>query len=226
MAERKRPILPVRIVRLHGRLLGAIAFAAILAIIAWTTTRWDVSSKLLAGWNGGVLLYLILVYSLARRGDIARLRERAAEEDEGALALLILSCVAAVASLAAIIVELGNSKNAHGLEAAASVALGMSTIILSWTFVHTCFALHYANEFYGEGRDEKIGGLKFPGTRRPDYWDFIYFAAVIAMTSQVSDVAVESASIRRIVAVHGILSFFFNLGVLALTINIISDLAK
>lgn len=44
------------------------------------------------------------------------------------------------------------------------------------------------------------------------------------MTSQVSDVAVTSKVMRRIVAIHGVLSFFFNLTVLALTVNMISNL--
>jgi uncharacterized membrane protein len=40
------------------------------------------------------------------------------------------------------------------------------------------------------------------------------------MTSQVSDVGVTAREIRRTVAAHGIVSFFFNVALLALTINI------
>jgi uncharacterized membrane protein len=90
--------------------------------------------------------------------------------------------------------------------------------------MHTIFSLHYAHEYYGEGRDKKIGGLNFPGENEPDYLDFLYFSLVIGMTSQVSDVAITSRSIRRVAALHGTLSFFFNLTVLALTVNMISNL--
>ena len=100
----------------------------------------------------------------------------------------------------------------------------MATILLSWSFVHTIFSFHYAHEYYGERRDGKIGGLKFPGDTKPDYWDFLYFSLVVGMTSQVSDVAVTSKIIRRMVAIHGVLSFFFNVTVLALTVNIVSNL--
>ena len=100
----------------------------------------------------------------------------------------------------------------------------MATILLSWAFVHTIFSLHYAHEYYGERRDGKIGGLNFPGDQEPDYWDFLYFSLVIGMTSQVSDVAITSKVIRRMVAIHGVLSFFFNLTVLALTVNMVSNL--
>ena len=102
----------------------------------------------------------------------------------------------------------------------------MVTILLSWAFMHTIFALHYAHEFYGEGRDAKVGGLVFPGTGEPDYWDFLYFSLVIAMTSQVSDVQISSRSIRRLATIHGAISFFFNLTVLALTVNMVSNLAQ
>jgi uncharacterized membrane protein len=104
------------------------------------------------------------------------------------------------------------------------VPLAMGTILLSWTFVHMIFSFHYAHEYYGERRDGKIGGLRFPDDPKPDYRDFLYFSLVIGMTSQVSDVAVTSKVIRRLAAVHGVLSFFFNLTVLALTVNMVSSL--
>ena len=90
--------------------------------------------------------------------------------------------------------------------------------------MHTIFSFHYAHEYYDERSDGIIGGLKFPGDTKPDYWDFLYFSLVIGMTSQVSDVAVTSKVIRRMVAIHGVLSFFFNVTVLALTVNIVSNL--
>ena len=91
-------------------------------------------------------------------------------------------------------------------------------------FVHTIFSFHYAHEYYGERGDGKIGGLRFPDDREPDYRDFLYFSLVIGMTSQVSDVAITSKIIRRVTAVHGVLSFFFNLVVLALTVNMVASL--
>jgi len=91
--------------------------------------------------------------------------------------------------------------------------------VLSWGFIHTMFALHYAHDYYGEHGAGK-GGLAFPGEQVPDYWDFVYFAFVIGMTSQVSDVAVASRPIRRTVNAHGVVSFFFNTALLALSVNL------
>ena len=44
------------------------------------------------------------------------------------------------------------------------------------------------------------------------------------MTAQVSDVQITSKTMRRLTTVHGVVSFFFNVIVLALTVNIVSSL--
>jgi uncharacterized membrane protein len=215
--------MPLRLVRLHGRLALSVLFGAAV-MLGLLAIDLHAATRLLVGWDLGTLLYLALIYSVARRGDIARLRRRAAEEDESAIILLLFTFAAAVASLVAIVIEVGGSQQNDGFQAGCNVALAMVTIVLSWAFVHTEFALHYAHEFYGQGRDRKMGGLKFPGTRTPDYWDFLYFSLVIAMTSQVSDVGITSRTLRGVATLHGALSFFFNLGILALTVNMLSNL--
>jgi uncharacterized membrane protein len=93
--------------------------------------------------------------------------------------------------------------------------------------LHAVFGLRYAHKYYGDSEiDAKkhAGGLKFPDEVRPDYRDFAYFSYVIGMTCQVSDVAVTSREMRRLVLLHGILSFAFNTVILALTINTVSSL--
>lgn len=225
MAKAKKPLvslkpMPVRFVRLHAKLIvGALVGLAIivLAPFAFLTTR------LLVGWDIGIALYLVLVHWTMARCGIDRIRARAAEQDEGAFAILLLTMAATFASLIAIVFALGGSKQAPHEQAALLFTLTIATILLSWFFVHTIFALHYAHEYYGERRDGIIGGLNFPGDEKPDYWDFLYFSLVIGMTSQVSDVAITSKSLRRIASMHGVLSFFFNVAVLALTINTVSN---
>ena len=129
-----------------------------------------------------------------------------------------LIVIAALASLGAIIAELAGAD-----EAPLHLALAAITILLSWIFTHTIFALHYAYEYYDQN-SHRGGGLNFPGDEPPDYWDFLYFSLVIGMTSQVSDVAVTSNKIRRMVAGHGVVSFVFNAMLLALTVNIAASL--
>jgi uncharacterized membrane protein len=197
---------------MFSAVFGAAVALALLALPLRITTR------LLVGWDAGLVLYLALIFWTMAHASVANIRERAAIDDEGAVALLVLTTAAALASLAAVVVELDHAPDWQ------RIALGVATILLSWTFMHLIFALHYAHEFYGAGADDQIGGLIFPGDEDPDYWDFVYYSFVVAMTAQVSDVQITSKVIRRLTTTHGVVSFFFNVTVLALTVNIVSGL--
>jgi uncharacterized membrane protein len=226
MATKKSPPrllpLPVRFARLHVKLLIAVVVGVAVFLAAPHSLK--PLTRALVGWDIAVAFYLCLTWAGMQRADVDHIRRRAAEQDEGAIALLLLSVAATIASVVAIVFELGASKHAPDGQAVLNVLLAIATILLSWGFMHTIFSLHYAHEYYGEGRDKKIGGLKFPDDGAPDYWDFLYFSLVIGMTSQVSDVAITTKTIRRMAALHGVLSFFFNVTVLALTVNIVSNL--
>ena len=180
-------------------------------------TDWRLATRLLTGWDLAIALYLGLAFHLMGNAGVQRIRRDAAMQDEGQFVILACTVAAALASLAAIFALLGTSAN--GAQRPPShVILATVTILLSWAFIHTIFALHYAHEFY----DETDGrGMAFPGgDPHPDYWDFVYFSFVIGMTSQVSDVAITSKVIRRTAFAHGVVSFLFNAALLALTVNI------
>lgn len=219
--------LPIRFVQLHNKLLLAtvIGFAVSMMLPASFKTP----ACILVGWDVTLAIYLVWTYAMMWRAEVEHIRRRAAEEDEGARFILLLSIAATAASFVAIAFALGGLKSGEGHAvmpggAAAHVVLAVNTILLSWAFVHTIFTFHYAHEYYGERGDGKIGGLEFPHDSRPDYRDFLYFSLVIGMTSQTSDVDICSKVIRRVAAIHGVLSFFFNVTVLALTVNMVSNL--
>ncbi len=205
----------IRVIRARPRLFVSAAIGAGVMILA--PRHWWLSTRLLVGWDVGLVLYLAAVYQLVATADQTRIRRWASIEDEGRVGILVLTVAAAIASLGAIIALLGTVQGTH--RDALQLSLATITILLSWGFIHTIFALHYAHEYYGE-RGSKKSGLSFPNDDNPDYWDFVYFSFVIGMTSQVSDVAVASKPIRRTVAAHGIVSFLFNAALLALTVNI------
>jgi uncharacterized membrane protein len=199
------------------RLLIAIA-AAVLSYPV-LPDAWRPITRLLACFDVGTVLYIVLAWVMMARSSIDHMRERASGEDEGALAVLVLTLGAAVASLGAIAIEL------HGIHAPSAegaplrLALVGITILASWLFVHTIFALHYAHECYGSQGD--AGGLKFPGPdREPDYWDFLYFSMTIGAAAATSDVDIVDHRVRRLVLAHTILAFLFNTTVLALAINV------
>src|SRR5215468_2298900 len=202
----------LRVVRARPRLFLAILLG--LAVLTFLPAEWRLATRSLMAWDIAVGLYLVLAFRLMTNSDVDRIRRRAARQDEGRITILVLVVASAMASLLAIVAELGgaNRQPMH-------LALAAVTILLSWAFIHTIFAIHYAHEYYG-GKAHKGGGLNFPGDEPPDYWDFVYFSFVVGMTSQVSDVAVTSSAFRRLVAAHGVVSFIFNATLLALTVNI------
>jgi uncharacterized membrane protein len=155
---------------------------------------------------------------LVQSFDLERAQVRADQYDEGGVVVLVLTLTAALASLAAVVLELGaaHAANAHDRLA---VPLGVLTTLLSWALIQTIFAFHYAHRFY-RGPGDRGSGLAFPETEYPNYWDFIYFSFVVGMTFQVSDVQVTSTALRRVVAAHGVLSFFYSVSILALAVNL------
>jgi uncharacterized membrane protein len=206
----------VRIVHARPRLFIAGGVTVVVTAVLAVAAPWRLPTRLLVGWDIGVALYLVLAFQMMATSTIDRIRRRGAEEDEGQATILVLTVAAAMASLAAIFALLSTSARTE--RPVLPVVLATVTILLSWAFIHTIFALHYAHEFYDETAG---GGLAFPGDEKePDYWDFVYFSFVIGMTSQVSDVGITSKLIRRTAAAHGVISFFFNAALLALTINL------
>ena len=154
------------------------------------------------------------------------MRRYARQSDEGRLVILSLITAAACVSLFAIVALL-HDKGLSNRLLILHLGLSILTIVGSWLLVQTIFALHYAHTYYQDDKtlsECKAEGLDFPGEIEPDYWDFLYFSFVIGMTSQVSDVNVTSRTMRRLSLLHGVLSFFFNTIIVALTINIIAGL--
>jgi uncharacterized membrane protein len=208
----------VRIVEARPRLFIAIGIGCAVAVIFAFVARWRLASSLLLGWDVCSGLYLALAFQLMAKADVHRMRRQARLQDEGQFTILILTAYAALASLVAIFALLGTSNG--GMRSAADLCLATITILLSWAFTHTIFALHYAHEYYDEN-DGKGGGMEFPGDEKePDYWDFMYFSFVIGMCAQVSDVTVSCKPIRRTVFGHSVVSFIFNAALLALAVNI------
>jgi uncharacterized membrane protein len=219
--RKRQPRILRRLLHLHAKLLTCLAIG--IALIFLLPGDWPLTVRLLSGWDTAIASYLAFVGIAVASSPIERIKRRAAIQDEGAIVVLILTMIAVFASLAALIILLGTAKGGEAAHPAFRLTLATGTIVLSWLFMHTTFTLHYAHEYYGDWRDRQTGGLTFPGSEQPDYWDFLYFSLVIGMTSQVSDVAISSKVIRRIATLHGVLSFFFNLGILALTINMLAD---
>jgi uncharacterized membrane protein len=208
--------------RVRPRLVSAVVVGA--ATVSLLPTSLAAPTRALLAWDFGAGLYLVLAWLMMLRAEVDHMRGRAQAQDDGAAVVLVLTVLAAIASLAAIMLELAGVKNYSTHDQGMHLALAAFTIVCSWLFVHTAFALHYAHEFYMAVARDGQSALEFPRQDRPDYWDFLYFSFVIGTTSQTADVSIASAGMRRLALLHGIVAFFFNTTLLALTINIAAGL--
>jgi uncharacterized membrane protein len=207
------------------RLLTSICLAAFVLVILPHSLH--LPTRILAAWNCGAYCLLVLNLVMMFKATPQTMRRNAKREYQGRLAIFILIIAAACAGVLAIGFLLTDKKGISPMLLTLHVMLAVTTIIGSWLLVHTVFTLQYARNYYQdhESKNEEIaGGLDFPSDHQPDFWDFLYFSFVIGMTSQVSDVQTTSRNMRRLALLHGILSFFFNTTILAMSINIIASL--
>ncbi|MBE7417442.1 MAG: DUF1345 domain-containing protein [Ideonella sp.] len=206
----------------------AVAVGLAAAAAAWLAagvTGGSAETPWLAGWLGYSGAFLGIAWQLATRLDAQATRRRAQLIDPGARMLFMLVAAVACASIVAVALAVETSRTLQGPARWGHIALAMLALAASWLLLQTVFALHYAREYYRAHGATAAGhepprGLAFPGAHEPDYLDFLYFSTTVGMTSQVSDVAMPARSMRRLVLAHGLLSFAFNLIVLALAVNV------
>jgi uncharacterized membrane protein len=181
------------------------------------------ATRLLIAWNVGAWAFLIMILHMVmdpRREASVFSRP----EDENQWVLVVLGIVASLAAIAAIVWELGPVKNMTGWPKAGHLTLVGATVLSAWTFLQVMFALHYAGVYFMRHKGGVHGGLEFPGNPQPDWMEFFYQAFVIGCTFASSDVNVTSKRMRRIVVIQGVVGFFFNAIILALTINVAANL--
>jgi uncharacterized membrane protein len=204
---------------LRRHLAVVLAVLASLLVFGLLTTRQFNAGNLLVSWNCGAGAYIALTWYRMLRSDVRRIRERASEMDFSDVLVLILSILAALASIAGIGIELSGVKDAPADVALARAGTAFLTILISWVFLHTLFTTHYAHRYYAE--KTKKPAIRFPDDiTEPNYWDFLYFTFIIGVASQTADVAVATTPMRKLALLHSVLSFLFNTTILALAINV------
>jgi uncharacterized membrane protein len=203
-----------------------IAVYAILHLPAVSTAFSGEPLKPALAWIATTVAYLIPAIWMMRHDDRDRMRARAAAVDIGLGENISVAILAGAFSLFAVAIVLEGARNLAGTERFIDLAIGVLTVFLSWTTLHVIYAVHYAHVYYDptEPKAGKVrGGLEFPGSKEPDYWDFVYFSFVIGMTCQVSDVQITARHLRHLATAHGIISFFYNTVVVALAVNVVAS---
>ena len=206
------------------RLVYALALG-IVAGVAVPLPDQKVLMHVLVGWNTAVYSYLVFIWAVMIRADEEDVRGFAERQDENAYVVLTAVCLAALMSLAAIVLELATS-NASSTPTTLHVVLTGATVIGSWFLIPTIFGLHYAH-FYYLIDAKGPAPLLFPEKGlKPDYWDFMYFSFTIAVASQTAEIAPNSRWMRKAMLAQAVLSFFFNASVLGLSINVSASLVS
>ena len=219
------PLLPWSVRLSAPRRLAIVLVIGCLAYLVlepWVPGR----MRVLIAWNAGALAYLVLAWLAVARANPEMTLVRAQAQDQTGFVMFLLVVTAAATSFVAIGFLSSDLKDLPFWPRTWHLTLSVVALLLSWLLIQTLFAFHYARRYYSRhaSSTELRRGLKFPGDKEPDYLDFAYYSFVVGMTSQVSDVAVLTRHMRRLTLVHGVLSFIFNIAILAMSINIIGGL--
>jgi uncharacterized membrane protein len=171
------------------------------------------------GFDIAALIFLLSCIPILRDIRAPAMRRHAAENDANRALLLAITGAVMLVVLVTIGVEILQSRTQPG----GGIALVVATLTLAWLFSNVVYGLHYAHMFYlkDKAKGGDSGGIGMPGTKEPDYWDFLYFSFTLGMTFQTSDTAITSRRYRRVVIFHCFAAFVFNIGVLAFTINVL-----
>jgi uncharacterized membrane protein len=210
-----------QVLRNRPRLVAGIVAGLLAAVLITTPMRPIV--RTLVGWDCAVWVYLVLMWMEMATAHHDEVRAVAVREDRSATTIQIAICLATVASIAAIVLELATAKNLGLRRELAHYLLTGWTLFGAWFLIPTVFTLHYARLYYAPRAQETA--LLFPDHKlEPNYWDFLYFSFTIAVASQTSDIVLRSREMRRAALAQSILSFYFNVAILGLCINIAAGL--
>lgn len=215
----------IRRLNVHYRL----GLAALMAAISYLLLMdWSSAMRILACWDVGAGTYLLLAWFTMTGASSEATRVSTQTLRQSGVAVMWMVLTAALTSAGSLSFLFTSAQGESPRFLLLHVGLTFIALGFSWLLIHTRFAFHYAHCYYNAARLQQglptDGGLDFPGEREPDYLDFAYFSFVIGMTSQVSDVIVTSRAMRRLILMHGLLAFGFNVVVMALSVNIIASL--
>jgi len=186
----------------------------------------DSLSRIMLAWDSFCLCLLTLYWIIFFTTRPAQIRVLAPKEDPSRIVIFFITLIATSASMLAVVLLLTAEKQSDYLKLI-HLLVAVPGSVFSWGLVHSAFAARYAHLYYDDDESntgKHAGGLDFPNEERPDFIDFAYFSFVLGMTFQVSDVAISSRRLRRLALWHGLISFAYNVVIIALTINIVAGL--
>jgi uncharacterized membrane protein len=199
-----------------GRIILLVAILIAGSIVAAVGMH-SISLGIMAGFDVAAIVFLASCATVLRTREEASIRRHAAENDANRVGLLVITAIVVTVLLLAIAAE-AVGRNPQPL----TKILIIATLVLAWLFSNMIYAFHYAHMAY-MSRGPDCDGFDFPGTAKPVYWDFVYFAFTCGMAFATSDVQITQERVRKVVTAHCLAAFVFNIGALAFTINVLAS---
>ncbi|SDP42322.1 DUF1345 domain-containing protein [Lentzea jiangxiensis] len=172
-----------------------------------------------AAWDVVAVIYLgvrIARVRASRRGKQSDDWLRLALGPRAGLWFTVFSGIVGITAGVSIVMGVGDAGDEADL---VNKLISVPAVLLAWAILHFGYAERYAQAYFA-ALPEEI--LVFPGSPRPTYADFTYFAFTTGTTFAVSDVETNGPAIRVRVLAHGVLSFIYNTITLGIAIGVIT----
>src|SRR5579885_2036526 len=142
-----------------------VSVSALIGLIAGGLTgvlgSWYVAP--LIAWDVAALVYVVWIWSNIWPMSSHQTAHWAAREDPTRTSSEAVVLIASVVSLLAVGLVLLKAIPKYGAYGIIQIALVVASVVLSWTVVHTIFALNYARLYY----THPIGGIDFQEENPP-----------------------------------------------------------
>jgi uncharacterized membrane protein len=182
-------------------------------------------NRVVVAYAAWITVLCTLTYAMISRPRREEMAKYVRREVSASWVPLLVAAVLALVSLATIVYMMHTATHHTSGSKMTHMAVSLYSVLITWVSLHTVFAMHYAVLYYSpspDQPDEPVRGLSFPGADlAPDYWDFLYYAFVIGMCYQTSDVSVERPDIRRYTLLHSVFSYLYGVGILSLLVSLV-----
>ena len=182
----------------------------------------SVLTHTLAGFVVGGLVFAVPLLVHVLRQDASSTQERVRGRDGDAAWYDVVVIVVGLASLAGVAVLLIGGQT-RGVAQVVDALVGVLVVAVGWLCVHTVYVLRYARLYYATAADGRAP-IDFNMDEAPSFSDFAYFSFNLGMAYQVSDTAVRSTQVRRVILGHCLLAYLYGTIVIASTINLVAGI--
>jgi uncharacterized membrane protein len=209
-----------------GWQMRTVAAFAVFAVMIALPLPSPWSSRIAFAYAAGISVFCALTFRLILQPTRPEMQAFVRRQATPTWAPLVAAGCLTIVSLATLAYLLRTVTHQppgiKGLHLAAS----LFGVLVGWATLHMLFALRYAALYYAPAPghpEQPAGGLAFPEENlTPDYWDFLYYAFVIGMCYQTSDVSVTRAELRRYTLLHSIFAYLYGVGILSLVVSAVS----